>query len=198
MSAAIKSDERAMKLMAYADGELDGEELAEVEGWLREDAEAVLFANDLAELGDLVKTGHRASKDAKAVAAFDLTDAIMNKVAAEPPPVVTTKPNVTSISEARSKKRGAVVWIAAGLALAASVFLVTRGKEEAPMARTTTPYVQPAANAPANAANPGNGAVDVENPGKSVSVFYLPNETTNAATKMTTSVVVWVDESGAK
>lgn len=197
MSAAMKSDERAMKLMAYADGELEGAELAEVEAWMREDAESVLFANDLAELGDLVKTGHRASKDAKAVATFDIADAIMNRVAAEEPPAKKATSKVTSITEARTKKRGAAVWIAAGLALAASVFLMTRGKEEAPMARTTTPLVQPQ-NPVAQTANPGSGAVDVENPGKSVSVFYLPNETTNVQTKMTTSVVVWVDESGAK
>jgi len=195
----MKSDERAMKLMAYADGELEGADLAEVEGWIRQDAEAVLFANDLAELGDLVKTGHRASKDAKATASFDLADAIMNKVAASAPPVALEKPKpkVTSISEARARKRSSAAWVAAGLALAASVFLVTRGKEEAPMARATSPVVQPAQPAPTvatvmKANSPATPGVDVENPGKSVSVFYLPDS------KMTTSVVVWVDESGAK
>lgn len=194
MTAVVRSDERAMKLMAYADGELEGAELAEVEAWIREDAGAVLFANDLAELGDLVKTGHRASKDAKAVLSFDIADSIMNKVAASPA-------KVTPIGDARAKKRSTVMWVAAGLALAASVFLLTRNKEEAPMARTTTPLVQPAAQNVAAQANGASGAppgVSVENPGRSVSVFYLPDETNSVTTKMTTNVVVWVDESGAK
>jgi len=189
MTAVVKPDERAMKLMAYADGELEGAELAEVEAWIREDGEAVLFANDLAELGDLVKTGHRASSDAKAIASFDIADGLMNQVVDKP------AAKVTPIGEARAKKRSTVVWVAAGLALAASVFLVTRNKEEAPMARATSPLVQPAPQiAAAIGALPG---VSVENPGRSVSVFYLPDET-NSVTKMTTNVVVWVDESGAK
>ncbi|MBX3234414.1 MAG: zf-HC2 domain-containing protein [Labilithrix sp.] len=195
MSGAVTTSERAMKIMAYADGELEGAERAEVERWMREDAEAVLFANDLAELGDFVQTGHRASKDAKAIAAFDVADAVMAKVEAEPiEKAAESAGKVVPIGAARAKqakassKRGAAMWIAAGLALAASIFLVTRGKEEAPMARTTTPLVQPS---PQNAAAAN---VTVENPGQSVSVFYLPNETNS----VTTSVVVWVDESGAK
>ncbi|MFO0740480.1 MAG: hypothetical protein U0270_31575 [Labilithrix sp.] len=185
MSASIRADERAMKLMAYADGELEGEELAQVEKWLEEDAEAILFANDIAELGDLLKAGH-------APLAFDIAEEVMAKISAEaetpPAKVIPLKPRTV----APAGKRNTVGWVVAGLALAASVFLVTRGKheEEAPLARTTSPLVQPAPNAAAAV----HGSVDVENPGSSVSVIYVPDETNVG----NTTTVVWVDESGGK
>lgn len=186
----LSSDDRAMKLMAYADGELDGDELAEVEQWIREDARSVLFANDLADLGAFIKEGHEPP-------AIDLTDAIMAKVEAEPKPERAAKPKVTSLAAARAKKRNAIAWVAAGFALAASIFLVTRNKEEAPLARSTSPLVQPAPVANVAAASTA-AAVDVENPGRSVSVFYLPSENTTNAANATTHVVLWVDESGGK
>jgi anti-sigma factor RsiW len=172
------SSSRQLKLMAYADGELDDAERAEVEAWLAQDVDAVRFANDIANLGSIVKDGHSASPDAKAVASFDIADAVMAKVASEPSPA---KSNVVQLKAARRTK--VVGGIAAALALAASVVLMTRHKDEVPMAQQTPITVQP---------EQGSG-VDVDDPGRSVSVFYLPNET-SATTS--TSVVVWVDESG--
>jgi len=184
----IRADERAMKLMAYADGELEGEELAEVEKWLAEDAESTLFANDLAELGDLLKIGHP-KRD------FDIADAVMAKISLEEQnpaekaaaKVVPLKPRVVA-----PKKRNTVGWVVAGLALAASVFFVTRSKheDEAPMARTTSPLVQPVQNAAASV----KGSVDVESAGNSVSVIYVPDEKNVGST----TTVVWVEESGGK
>ena len=74
------SERRMLQLMAYADGELEGAERAEVEGWLASDIDAVRFANEIAGLGDLVKMGHEGSASAKAVASFDITDAVMAAV----------------------------------------------------------------------------------------------------------------------
>jgi anti-sigma factor RsiW len=188
MKASVSADERALKIMAYADGELAGDERAEVEQWLKEDAEAVLFANDVAELGDILKIGHKPLK-------IDLTDAIMAKVeASKVVPISGAKK--TEKTEKKSTLVRNVAWIATGFALAASVFLVTRGKDEAPMARTTSPLVQPAENA-ANvagqvAAAASAGTVNVENTGSSVSVIYAPTENGS------TNVTVWVDESGGK
>jgi anti-sigma factor RsiW len=186
----VSPDERAMKLMAYADGELEGDELAEVEQWIREDAKSVLFANDLAELGSILKDAHPPTKS------FDLADVIMAKVALEPAPAA--KPKVVPLSAgraARNKKRNTFAWVAGGIALAASIFLVTRDKGEAPLAQSTTPLVQPTAAANVAAASTA-AAVDVENAGSSVSVFYLPSE--NTTTTTTTHVMIWVDESGGK
>lgn len=182
--------ERAMKLMAYADGELEGDELAEVEAWLAEDAGSVQLANELAHLGDLVRVGHAASTDAKAVLSFDVADAVMAKLNAAP----TT--NVSSL-EARRAARTAgatrplkvAAAAVAALALAAAVFVMARTKDEQPMARS--PAVAPASPAfPAAAASVGG--VDVETSSGSVSVFYFSDETAKSP-----SVVVWVDE-GAK
>ena len=173
----VRPDERALKLMAFADGELEGEELAEVEKWLEEDAEAVLFANDLAELGAYVQQGHEAPD-------FDVADAIMAKL--------EDSAKAKVVPFARPLKKSNPVrtygWIAAGLALAASVFLVTRNKQdEAPLAQTTSKLVQPGAVAAAVSA----GSVDVENPGSSVSVIYVPDE---KSTVPNVTTVVWVNE----
>ena len=179
---AIRADERAMKLMAYADGELEGEELAEVEKWLAEDAEASLFANNVAELGELLEMGHEPI-------AFDIADSVMAKIEEEPgAKVIPLKPRAAA---AAPKKRSTVGWVVAGLALAASVFFVTRSKhdDEAPLARTTSPLVQPQ-----SAAAAVTGSVDVESAGKSVSVIYVPDEKNVGST----TTVVWVDETGGK
>jgi anti-sigma factor RsiW len=184
------TSERMLKLMAYADGELEGVERSEVEGWLATDADAVRFANELAGLGDLVKAGHQASSAAKAIASFDIADAVMGAVKENAPAKESASAAAVVSLEARRQRNlkvGGIV--AAGLALAASVFLMTRSREDAPMARAPVPAV-PSLVA---SADPG---VDVdldETEGDSVRVFYLANETSP-----TTSVVVWVDESGGK
>jgi anti-sigma factor RsiW len=189
MSASIRRSERAMKLMAYADGELESAERAEVEAWLAEDAEAVLFANDLAELGDLLKIGHKTPD-------FDVADDVMAKIAKgnSDTEIPVEKPNVVPlkrpVAAPAQRKRSTVGWILGGLALAASIFLVARHKDdEAPLAQTTSPLVQPGQ---AVAAAASAGTVDVENPGRSVSVIYVPDEK-SAVPNVTT--VVWVDES---
>jgi anti-sigma factor RsiW len=197
--SARLSLERMLKLMAYADGELHGAELAEVEGWLATDVDAARFTNELADLGGLVKTGHDASSTAKAVASFDIADAVMAAVnkektaASEKTPSEKTKeptkaPNVVSLEARRQKNLRVGGAVAAALAFAASVFVMTRGKHEAPMAQTVTP-----APAMVASAEPGVDVDLVESPGESVRVFYLSSESSP-----TTSVVVWVDESGGK
>ena len=213
------SESRMLKLMAYADGELEGADRAEVERWLATDVDAVRFANEIAGLGDLVKTGHADSAAAKAVASFDITDTLMAAVKAEKGSQEKSEANddggkkertapVVSLDAVRVRegkgsraaahegrvvgksnyKVGAVV--AAALALAASVFLMTRTKEEAPMARAPVPAGEPS---PTASAEPGVDVDLVESAGDSVRVFYLSNETSAS-----TSVVVWVDESGGK
>ncbi len=109
--------ERHMKLMAYADGELDGAELAEVEGWLSDDPDAARFVNDLAVLGDFVVLG-------QPVVEVNLADAIMAKVESS---------NVLPLAPRRNRNLAVAGGIAAALALAASVFLFTRTKDEEPL-----------------------------------------------------------------
>jgi len=179
----MTASERMMKLMAYIDGELEGAERAEIEKLLETDAEAMKIVNQMASLGEVVKAIQPKAPD------IDLTDAIMAKVENEKIDAPPAK--VVSISAAK-KRRNVGVAVVAALALAASVVVMTRQKDEAPLARA--PQNPPAETNQVNqSSGPGVEVEAVESPGHSVSVFYLP--TTN---EMSTSVVVWVDETGDK
>jgi anti-sigma factor RsiW len=181
-----------LKLMAYADGELEGAEQVEVEALLASDPDAARFVEDVAGLGDFVKVGHE-DRDGAAIAAFDVADAVMAKAEAEAP---RGRGKVVSLVDARERRRpptrviGAVVAV---LALAASIFLLAR-PSETPMGASSggpvaiaTPTPQPAD------AVPPIQVTAVESAGHSVSVFYLPS-----ANEVSTSVVIWVDETGDK
>lgn len=175
------TSDRMMKLMAYTDGELDAAEREEVESWLAQDAEAASTAHQLANLGELVQVGYETSEQARSIAAFDVTDAIMAKVEA-----ADRVPSLDVARARRQKNLRVGGMVAAALALAAAVFVEMRHKEEQPMARTVAPAAPVAAG--------GDVEVDVaETPGQSIGVYYLPDESS-----LTTSVVVWVDESGEK
>ena len=191
------SSEQMLELMAYVDGELEGAERTKVEGWLASNVDAARFVDELAGLGDLVTLGHEASADAKAVASFDIVDAVMAAVEKEGAKAKTEEAAkaapapVISLEARRQKNLKVGGAVAAALALAASVFVMVRNKEEeAPMARAPVPAVQPSAVA---SAEPGVDVDLVETAGDSVRVFYLASESSP-----TTSVVVWVDESGGK
>jgi hypothetical protein len=199
------SSDNMMKLMAYADGELEGAELAEAQKLLANDPDSVRFVEQIAGLGDIVTRGYDAGAG-KTTANFDVADAVMSRVALVIDGTHEKQPakkdsNVSSLAAARAKRGNPVkvaAGIAAALALAASVFLFAQHRsDEAPMA---------SGNAP-GAVSPGNGAVavvatnggtgvsvsTVNSPGEAVSVFYLPT-----ANELSTSVVVWVDETGEK
>src|SRR5687767_1588703 len=110
------SPDRMMKLMAYADGELEGAEKAEVEKLVESDEEAAQIVNAMLGLGDFVREGNDA-KVAPIVAKVNLTDAIMKKVeSAEMEPAKATS-NVSSLDAARAKRRNVGVGIVAALAL---------------------------------------------------------------------------------
>jgi len=206
MTASTERD-RMMKLMAYADGELEGAERAEIEKLVESDEEAARIVNAMLGIGDFVRLGDEA-KVAPIVAKVNLTDAIMKAVEnekIEPAKPVKAVSNVSSLDAARAKRRNVGVAVAAALALAASVFVMTRDKQdEKPMAVKPTPTVQttapqqmasndvpmPSVNATTSA---GVEVEAVESPGHSVSVFYLPT-----ANELSTSVTVWVDETAEK
>lgn len=216
------SSENMLKLMAYADGELEGAELAAAQKLLASEPDAVRFVEQVGGLGELMVLGHEA-RSAKTIASFDVADAVMalTKDAVQDAPAAELAAaaaggNVRSLDaarasrEARDKRAPAGgsrlkigAGIAAALALAASiaVFSQHRGAEETPMAKGPA-VVAPAAQAPGTATTavasntaPGIGVEvsTLESANSSVSVFYLPS-----ANELTTSVVVWVDETGEK
>ncbi len=183
------ASETMMKLMAYADGELEPAEKKEVEALLAKDEDAVRFVEQIAGLGDFVKMGH-ATRDAKVAADFDIADAVMAKVKeTKPDAPEAKKSNVVSLEAKRASRTK--VAVAGVLALAASVVIFTRPQETPmPVAKVTPP---PSAETPAaGPSGPGVEVDPVESPGHTVSVFYLPGK------NEMTSVVVWVDETGEK
>ncbi len=188
MSASSLSSETMMKLMAYADGELEGSERDEVEALIAKDREALLFVSQVAGLGNVVEALHQDSAEKK-IAKFDVADAIMAKVGHER----AEKASVSSLDEMRARRASRMKiggGIVAALALAASVFLVARNKET-PMA---TAPVSPAPTTVATSEGPGVTVEAAFGTGQSVSVYYLPSSNELS----TTSVVVWVDETGEK
>jgi len=183
------SSENMMKLMAYADGELEGAERTEAEMLLASDVDAVSFIEQVAGLGQLIELGHE-ERVGKTIRSFDVADVVMS-LTKEADKKDVKPSNVASLAAAREKKGNGLkvgAGIVAALALAASIFVFMQHRsEETPMATAPTPAVQPAPNGV-----PGTG-VAIESAGKSVSVFYLPT-----ANELSTSVVVWVDETGEK
>jgi anti-sigma factor RsiW len=194
-----QSSDEMIKLMAYADGELEGSERDEVEKLLEKDADAQAFVRQLGGLGVHIRVAHR--NRAKNYPRIDLGDAIMAKVESITPDPKEENAQksekavakVSSLDAARAKrasrmKAGAIV--AAALALAASIFVMTRQPSEAPMAQSPK-TLTPAQNTPV-AAHAAIEVNAVESSGQSVSVFYLPS----TKDELSTDVVVWVEESG--
>lgn len=173
------SSEKMMQLMAYADGELEGAERAEIEKLVASDADAARFVEQVAGLGDFVKDGHE-HRDAETVRSFDVADAIMAK----------TKSSADVVSMAAARQRRVIaLGVAAALGLAASVFLLAR-PSEAPLQGGA---VAVGTQKPAPSEGPGVEVTPVESPGQTVNVFYVPS-----GNELSTSVVVWVDETGEK
>jgi anti-sigma factor RsiW len=202
-----------LKLMAYADGELEGAERSEAEKLLATDPDSVRFVEQIGGLGQIVSLGYEAST-AKVVAKFDVSEAVMAlaKQDSEAKQPSALGGSVSSLAAAREKRGNGLkvgAGIAAALALAASIFVFAQhSTEETPMAKAPkapvvqpgsapipSPNVQAAANPAPSTANAGTGVEvsTVNSPGNSVSVFYLPS-----ANELSTSVMVWVDETGEK
>lgn len=198
------SQDALIKLMAYVDGELAGDDKREVEALLAQNIDALRFVTDLSVLG----TGVALALEPR-TASFDVADAVMAKAAttrqdAKTAPKASVPP-VASLAKAREKRASrapVVAGVVAVLALAASLFLVARPKEApvalspgpaVPVPRAVTPDTSAGALAVAETPAPASsGEVEVEAvDSPTVSVFYLPS-----ANELSTSVVVWVDETG--
>lgn len=208
----MKKDD-LLQLMAFADGELTGEEREAMAKRVDEDPAAAELVSQLGSLGDLFRESHEEGLGAKA-ASFDAVDAIMARVASEEPDRPSMSPSqpvakVASLEEARRRRMGVAAGVAAALALAAGfIFLARNPEDRGPSAEVSpvSPVVAPAeapsekaappvlvASADPVPAGPDVEVHAVESPGHSVSVLYLPN-----ANEVSTSVVVWIDETGEK
>lgn len=198
------SQENMIDLMAYADGELEGTDLARVEALLEKNEEARDVVASLQE--GAVSSWLVRSQEERAVdsGADGIAAAVMAKVAT---------PNVVSLDDARAKRSMRVRVIAAGVAvaaLAAGVMLYARADRagDAPLAKL--PPVETGAPAPlvippapsqeekgiAVAEQPASGVEvnGVESPSNEVSVFYLPAAKGLKPEIGAASVVIWIGD----
>ncbi|MCA9585675.1 MAG: hypothetical protein KC657_09985 [Myxococcales bacterium] len=206
-----------LQLMAYADGELSDKERDEIARLVDSDEEAGRVAEQMGALGDVIRAVHADRTSSKAVATFDIADAVMAGVAdiePERPSMSPSQPvaKVHSLEDVRRRRMGLAAGVAAALALAAGFIVMARNGDdrtvaEVPVSPVTpvTPVTPPSATPapePVQVASadplpaqggPGVEVDAIESPGHSVSVFYLPN-----ANEVSTSVVVWIDETGEK
>jgi anti-sigma factor RsiW len=196
------SKEALLELMAYADGELEGEDAQRVEALLATDEEARTFVASLAPVGEWVARAEE--EHAVASGADSIASAVMEKIDAGRRPV--------SLDDARRKRlRERITWVVAGVvAVAAGVAVYLRsevpGAAPGPVAVTppakapapekaTTPnegHTAVAANTTAPDEEPGVDVDTVESPNE-VSVFYVP-AVAAAANLNASSVVIWIDE----
>lgn len=190
-------DEQTLgKLMAYADGELSGEDLAAIEALISENAEAAQIVSELGVLGECVRVA-----EPQSAAGFDVADLVIAKIGAEAAraPSAATKsspPRVDNVVDLASRRRRTVGIVAGLVAAAAAVVFVARPSVEP---TSTSPVaVQPTATAPApsvTAAPPAPTALassDVVKEGVNdvgnVSVIVVPSDEEKTAP----SVVIWL------
>jgi len=217
-------EETMMDLMAYADDELEGDDLARVEALVQSNDEARRVVEAMSGLGDRVREGID-SRWLETHAA-PIAVAVMTKLEAEPT-VVKRRPLGDGSGNVRSLQRRHVVGVTVGvLAMAAAAMLVLRSNQEVehPVAqgggRATTPAeIAPpfgseksGTTAVAQASPPNQGTQPVQNgqsgtsgvdveqvesPSHQVSVFYLPAVSAAANNANASSVVVWIgDDNG--
>ncbi len=168
-----------MKLMAYADGELDAAERKEIEALLAKDEEAKTIVAQLRSLGAVVAAVHPKAPE------IDVADAVMAKVKdTKPEPGERERPNVVSLDARRAQRTKIGVAVAAALALAAGVVIYSR-PQETPLAELPKPAPTQQASVP----EPGIVVEPIDSPGQTVKVIYGPGKD-----EMQTSVIIWVDE----
>ena len=171
------TQEQMLDVMALADGELAGEELARTEKLVASDAEAKELFASLHAIGD----GVRGAVDYEGI---DVRDAVMAKLT----------PN--AFDKARIKRTARTRMIVVGtslVALAAAVLLYVKNTRET--ARHDVARGPSSAEVLASVSSVGVQVDSVESP-TPVSVFYVPAESASPTAKEPPpSVVVWVDDS---
>jgi anti-sigma factor RsiW len=202
------SREAMLDVMAYVDGELDGDALDRTEALLASDEDAARLALELRTLGDcvrVVQTDRALSKNPDEIA-DDVMKALDKNV-------------VVPIAPVAIRRRNAIIagTISSALAIAAAWFLLahngvpaaTTDIAQQPVAQATANPVQlptipsdtPAAIDPEKMAaeaylQSGVDVESVESPKHEVSVFYVP--ATASANPNASSVVVWIGEDETK
>jgi negative regulator of sigma E activity len=210
MNRASLPKDKLLQLMAYADGELEGEDLASVEKLVAENAEAKRFVESLGALGDHIRlVGDPEPK----ITLEGIAETVMARIEREERKANTQKRIVVDLAQVRAERAqmagrtGGGAWkvgafVAAALALAAGAVFMLRGEQ--PGAHNT-PQVQPQSQSAhpqlpiqlpkENVLASIAAGVDVESldAPEAVSVFYVP-AVNAAANANASSVVVWIED----
>jgi anti-sigma factor RsiW len=199
-------------LMAYADGEVDADEMPEVEALIAKSEEAQQIMIQQAALREwVVRQGEQHATEARADRIADAVMAGVEELGGAKVITLERGRAKRELNRQRSKEFGALAAIAAAVAL----FWFWPSQQEAPVAqiqKETQPAV-PAVSAPsvsesassdptapssaeavANAEGevPGIDIQAVESPQHQFSIFYVPAAT--GANAHASSVVVWIGE----
>lgn len=178
------------KLMAYADGELDGGDLAEIQTLLETSPNAVRVLEQLSVLGDCLRI---VAETHPVRVPEGIADAVIARIHedAKPKQAPRSEGGLRVIDFAARRRR--TYGLVAGLvAAAAAVVLVARvTNEEMPSAERTASTATPNDPARAASASPlalatAQPATDVPSP---VSVILIPSEGETAS-----SIVIWLGE----
>jgi anti-sigma factor RsiW len=182
--------EQMTELMAYADGELSGDDAARVEALLErsEEARRVVAAIESPAIGVWLE---RASEERAAKAKADgIADAVMLRVAAEVASQAAAPRAVTSIH-----RRRVVTTVAFGvLALAAAGLIYVRSKGEPGKTLVAQISAPPATTTPAAEESQGIEVNEVEAPSRDVSVYYIDPP----AAQTNNTVVIWIGDESKK
>jgi hypothetical protein len=134
------SQDTMMELMAYADGELEGEALARTEALVQSSEEARRIVDAMTGLGDYVRQAGDEAVAARSdfAMADGIVDAVMHKLSSEPTAKLRRP---TSIAAARQRRAGTVAAVVGLVALAAGAMMILRSNEQS---KTEVALVGPA------------------------------------------------------
>jgi negative regulator of sigma E activity len=181
------------KLMAYADGELEGDERSQIEALVQSNPEAARVLEELSVLGECI----RIVAETHPVALPEgIADAVIARIHADAAPAAGASGRVIELA---ARRRRTYALVAGLVAAAAAVVFVARVSNDEPVAQS--PHAVPTAAAPAAPlpirpapsaalALAPSASAESETPGApSVSVILVPREGETAS-----SIVIWLGE----
>ena len=191
------SAETMLELMAYADGELDGDDLVRIESLIATDVDAERVVSSMHTLGDCVRVSEGERRVPKIV--DRVVDDVMAKIEAE-----KARRTVVPLQPRPIRLRNAIVagTISAAIAMAAGWAMFVRPPDDTPPApvAVVAPKAVPTAAPVAPTVTPDGTGVDlnqVESPAGQVSVFYVPAVAAGGiADENVSSVVLWLGDDG--
>lgn len=181
------------KLMAFADGELDAAERAEVEALLLSNEDAKRVVQELGVLGDCIRVTEAARPARDPRVADGIAAAVMSRIEASPA-------NVVDLAS-RRRRNTTYVTVAALVAAAAGVMLIARGPEatdSSPTAKTqpvvapTTPTATASTPVAPQAVASAEPKALAQDSVANASVIVVPGEGETAS-----SIVIWLGEESA-